>query len=119
MPVADDVVTYRLRIDLSGTEPPLRRELEVVSDLFLDELHWMIQVAFGREDCHLRQFTAGQGRNTEGTPDDEVRLDEVLVRPRDKLFGWAYRITLEAVLPRPASMPNARCVAGQPDRRAG
>ena len=119
MSVADDVVTYRLRIDLSGTEPPLWRDLEVVSDLFLDELRWIIQVAFGREGRHLNQFTAQPGRNTEGTPDDEVRLDEVLVRPGDKLFGWAHLITLETVLPRSASMPNARCVAGQPDRRAG
>ena len=87
MPVADDVVTYRLRIDLSGTEPPLWRELEVVSDLFLDELHWIIQVAFGREDRHLNQFTAQPGRNRrEGIPEEEVRLDEVLVRPGDKLL---------------------------------
>ena len=85
MSVADDVVTYRLRIDLSGTEPPLWRELEVVSDLFLDELRWIIQVAFGREGRHLNQFTAQPGRNTEGTPDDEVRLDEVLVRPGQAL----------------------------------
>ena len=64
MPVADDVLTYRLRIDLRGTEPPLWRQLEVVSDLFLDELHWIVQLAFGWEDCHLHEFTAGRGRNT-------------------------------------------------------
>ena len=94
MPVADDVLTYRLRIDLRGTEPPLWRQLEVVSDLFLDELHWIVQLAFGWEDCHLHEFTAGRGRNTvhylcplsaddgaEGVPEEEVRLDQVLVRP--------------------------------------
>ena len=109
MPVADNVVTYRLRIDLSGAEPPLQHELEVVSDLFLDELQWIIQVAFGWQDRHPHQ----------SIPEDEVRLDEVLVRPGDKLLGWAHLITLETVLPRSASMPNARCVADQPDRRAG
>jgi hypothetical protein len=30
-----DVVTYRVRIDLKGTRPPLWRRLEVASDLFL------------------------------------------------------------------------------------
>lgn len=110
--MADDVVTYRLRIDLSGTEPPLWRQLEVVSDLFLDELHWIVQVAFGWEDYHLHEFTA----------EEEVRLDQVLVRPGDKLSyeydfgdGWAHLIKLEAVLPRSESMPNARCLAGHRD----
>jgi pRiA4b ORF-3-like protein len=88
-------VTYRLRIDLSGTEPPLRRQLEVASDLFLDELHWIIQVAFGWMDCRLHQ----------SIPEEEVRLDEVLVRRGDKLFyeydfgdGWQHTIKLEAAL---------------------
>ena len=135
MPVADDVLTYRLRIDLRGTEPPLWRQLEVVSDLFLDELHWIVQLAFGWEDCHLHEFTAGRERNTvhylcplsaddgaEGIPEEEVRLDQVLVRPGDKLSyeydfgdGWAHLIKLEAVLPRAQSMPNARCLAGHRD----
>lgn len=135
MPVADDVLTYRLRIDLRGTEPPLWRQLEVVSDLFLDELHWIVQLAFGREDSHLREFTAGRGRNTvhylcpssaddgaEGVPEEEVRLDQVLVRPGDKLSyeydfgdGWAHLIKLEAVLPRTQAMPNARYLAGHRD----
>ncbi len=119
-------VTYRLRIELSGAGSPRWRQLEVASDLFLDELRWILQVAFGWADCHLHEFTAGRGRNPKGIPEEEVRLDEVLVRPGDKLFyafdfgaGWAHLIKLVAILPRSASMPNARCVAGQPDRRAG
>ena len=118
--MADNVVTYRLRIDLSGTEPPLWRQLEVASDLFLDELHWIIQVTFGWADHHRHEFQVHDG--TEGIPEEEVRLDQVLVRRGDKLFcaydfgdGWAHLIKLEAVLPRPQSIPNARCLAGQRD----
>ena len=145
-----DDVTYRLRIDLTGTEPPLWRQLEVASDLFLDEFHWIIQVAFGWENCHLHQFTAGRGRNTkhylcsyladdgaDGIPEEEIRLDEVLVRRGDKLSyeydfgdGWQHTIKLEATIPQAGTEPVALCVAGdvrhrrdqrdagQPDQRA-
>ena len=134
-PDSRQTATYRLRIDLGGTEPPLWRQLEVASDLFLDELHWIIQVAFGWEDYHLHEFSTGRGRSTvhdlcplstddgaEGIPEEEVRLDQVLVRRGDKLFyeydfgdGWAHLIKLEAVLPRSQSIPNARCLAGHRD----
>lgn len=99
----DDVVTYRLRIDLDRTKPPLWRRLEVASDLFLDELHWIIQVAFGWDNGHLHEFSSGR----EGIPEEEVRLDEVLVDRGDKLYyeydfgnGWQHTIQLEALLPR-------------------
>src|SRR5919106_6899836 len=39
-----DVVTYRVRVDVPGTEPPLWRRLELASDMFLDELHDVLQV---------------------------------------------------------------------------
>src|SRR3954462_2616600 len=38
----DDVLPYRVRIDLTGTKPPLWRRLELSSDLFLNELHEVI-----------------------------------------------------------------------------
>ena len=110
-PPPGDDVTYRLRIDLTGTEPPLWRQLEVASDLFLDELHWIIQVAFA-----LSPYLADDG--AEGIPEEEVRLDEVLVRPGDKLsyeYDWRHTIKLEAALSRANTEPAARCVAGHRD----
>jgi Plasmid pRiA4b ORF-3-like protein len=116
--------TYRLRIDLGGTEPPLWRQLEVASDLFLDELHWIIQVAFGWADRPLHEFQVHAG--ADAIPEEEVRLDQVLVRRGDKLSyaydfgdGWAHFVKLEAVLPRSESIPNARCLAGHRDGPAG
>jgi len=32
-------VTYRVRVDLEETSPPLWRRLELASDLYLDEVH--------------------------------------------------------------------------------
>ncbi len=116
-----DVVTYRVRIDLKGTKPPLWRRLEVASDLFLDDVHDVIQTAFGWTDSHLHRFGRGPeyySPDTEyylcpfdveegetGVPDDRVRLDEVLVEIGDRLFytydfgdDWQLTIRLETVV---------------------
>ena len=97
-----------------------------------------MQVAFGWTDSHLRQFGSGPGHydpETEdylcpyqveegdpGVPEEDVRLDEVLAEPGDKLFydydfgdGWKHTIRLEAILPRPSSSPRAVCSAGRRD----
>ncbi len=133
-----EVVTYRIRIDLRGTKPPLWRRLELASDLFLDQVHEIIQVAFGWTGGHLHQFGSGPGPYDPGTehylcpfqvaereagiPEEDVRLDEVLVDAGDKLFydydfgdDWQHTIKLEAVLPRRDSGPRAVCVAGRRD----
>ena len=46
-PQRADTVTYQVRVDLNGTKPPLWRRLELASDLFLDQVHQIMQVAFG------------------------------------------------------------------------
>ena len=131
-----DVVTYRVRIDLTGSDPPLWRRLELASDLHLDELHDVIQIAFGWTDSHLHRFSAGASydepeaeqypspfdveEGDEGTPENEVRLDEVLADAGDTLFyaydfgdSWQHTLRLEAVLPRDAAAPRATCTAGR------
>ncbi len=137
-PRRSEVVTYRVRIDLSRTKPPLWRRVELASDLFLDQVHEVIQVAFGWTDSHLHQFGSGPrhyGPETEhylcpfqveegatGIPEEDVRLDEVLADVGDKLFydydfgdDWEHTIKLEAVLPRRDRGPVAVCVAGRRD----
>lgn len=138
-PQRSEVVTYRVRVDLQGTKPPVWRRLELASDLFLDELHEFLQVAFGWTDSHLHRFGSGPqyyGRDTEyylcpwevdegevGVPEHEVRLDEVLVDGGDRLFynydfgdDWQHTVKLEAVGDREGGAPRAVCTAG---RRAG
>jgi hypothetical protein len=131
-------VTYQVRVDLNGTKPPLWRRLELASDLFLDQVHEIMQAAFGWTNSHLHQFSSGPGRYSPGTehylcpfqveegdsgvPEEDVRLDEVLTEPGEKLFyeydfgdGWQHTIKLEAIVPRPASAPRAVCVTGRRD----
>ncbi len=52
-------VTLRVRADLTGTKPPVWRRLEVASDMCLDEVHEIIQAAFGWTDSHLHRFGCG------------------------------------------------------------
>jgi hypothetical protein len=96
-PRRTDTVTYQVRADLNGTKPPLWRRLDLASDLFLDQVHEIVQVAFGWTNSHLHQFSSGPGRygpETEhylcpfqveegdpGVPEEDVRLDEVLTEP--------------------------------------
>ncbi|WP_343602434.1 plasmid pRiA4b ORF-3 family protein [Mycobacterium sp.] len=135
-PRRSETVTLRVRADLAGTKPPVWRRLELASDLFLNEVHEIMQAAFGWTDSHLHRFGSGPAcysRETEyylcpfsadegdeGVPEEEVRLDEVLVDVGDRLFyeydfgdSWEHVIRLEAVLERDASAPRAICTGGR------
>ncbi|MCV7150605.1 plasmid pRiA4b ORF-3 family protein [Mycobacterium pyrenivorans] len=126
----------RIRADLMHTKPPVWRRLELASDLFLDEVHEIMQATFGWTDSHLHRFGCGPAyysRETEyylcpfsaddgdeGVPEEEVRLDEVLVDVGDKLFyaydfgdDWQHVIRLESVLAREAPAPRAVCTGGR------
>ena len=130
------VVTYRVRVDLTRTQPPLWRRLEMASDLSLADVHEVVQAAFGWTDSHLLRFSSGPdrySRQTEhylcpydageggtGIPEHQVRLDEVLVDVGDRLFydydygdDWQHTIKLEAVLERAESAPPALCTDGR------
>jgi Plasmid pRiA4b ORF-3-like protein len=50
---------YHVRVDLAGTTPPVWRQLELPSDVFLDDVHEIIQIAFGWTDSHLHRFGCG------------------------------------------------------------
>jgi hypothetical protein len=137
-PRRPDVVKYRVRVDLKGARPPLWRRLELSSDLLLDEVHQVIQEAFGWTDSHLHQFGSGHdlySPETElylcpyqvdegetGIPEEQVRLDEVLADAGDKLYysydfgdDWQHVIKLEAVSARPDQAPRAVCTGGRRD----
>ncbi|MFC5931301.1 plasmid pRiA4b ORF-3 family protein [Cryobacterium melibiosiphilum] len=123
-----------VRVRLNDSAPPIWRSLSLPSDIRLDRLHEVIQVAIGWEDTHLHQFTtAGDplGYETEGilTPfalaegdvgvmESDLRLDQFLAEPGDLLHytydfgdGWDHTLTLDLVEP---DSPDAavRCLDG-------
>ncbi|GAB94980.1 hypothetical protein BJY21_001738 [Kineosphaera limosa] len=134
-------ITLRVRVDIDDAKPPIWRRLELAGDLTLEQLHVVVQSAFGWVGYHLHSFAPQVGGTVdrrrrpfpnEGTeefcderlpPESEVRLDQVLRAEGDRLiyeydFGdsWEHTIRVEKVLPRGEGDPRARCVAG---RRAG
>ena len=128
-------VTYQVRVDLDGAKPPIWRRLLLSSELMLDELHAVLQQAMGWDGGHLHEFLSGKNRmdpfavhyvmqymlddGAEGVLEDEVRLDELLTDPKDRLFywydfgdDWEHTIVVEKVLPRPGDEPPAICIGG-------
>lgn len=96
-------VVLRLHVGLEDADPPVWRRIEVASDLGLDDLHDVLQIAFGWEDRHLYRFTTGPQDDRgaafacaadlrEAWDDDpaaptwDVRVDELLAETGERLY---------------------------------
>jgi hypothetical protein len=124
---------FQLKIALLHVRPPVWRRVVVPDDLTFAQLHRVIQVAMGWEDCHLHRFQVGGQRidphmaDPFGFGDDAPSLAEDKIRLRDVLdehkkfrywydFGddWLHEITIEKRLPAgPGEDPTPRLVAGR------
>ncbi len=103
---------HQLKVTLEGVEPPVWRRLVVPSEFTLYDLHLVIQVAMGWEDCHLHDFTIKRQRYALPDSDEfDSPLDETtaslhdVARPRTKIlyqydFGdsWNHVIVVEKIL---------------------
>lgn len=88
-----------MRIELSGSDPLIWRQVEVPTSMTLRALHEVIQAAMGWFDYHLWEFTIGGRRY--GLPMEEdwgteprlearkARLREVLA-PRETIMTYVY-----------------------------
>jgi hypothetical protein len=105
-------VHYQLKITLQDIDPPVWRRVIVPSELTLFDLHQVIQIVMGWEDCHLHDFTIKRQRYALPSeeefddPADEsaVRLRDV-VRARSKFFyqydfgdSWNHVLIVEKVV---------------------
>lgn len=125
-----------MHVELTGTQPPVWRRVDLASDLFLDRIHDVLQMVMGWQDYHLHQFAsggqahdpkaenyvmpAGLAEGIVGIDERRVRLDEVLVGPGDRLFyeydfgdSWSHTLDLEEVIDRSPGADPARCVGGE------
>jgi len=113
----DDDLTgtiLQLKITLRGvTKPPVWRRLQVPAETRLDELHDVIQAAFGWWDCHLHVFEVG-GESLGPVSDDfdldllderDFTLGQIVAEAGDRVlytydFGddWQHDIVIEKVL---------------------
>jgi hypothetical protein len=123
-----------VRVDLVGAKPPVWRRLELPSTLRLDELHGVLQAVFGWTDSHLHRFSLGDSAwddraerflcpydveegEDDGVPACDVRLDEVLREPGDRLlytydYGdeWNHRVVVEQL---DGPVEGVRCTDGR------
>ncbi len=126
--------TYRLRIDLDDTKPPIWRRVDIDSSFRLDQLHELILAAFGWGGHHLHRFTISKRDwnpeafvtefdiedGDEGTPEWTVRVDQLIGKPGDRLHyeydfgdGWWHTLKLESVSRRDPAARPAELVTGR------
>ena len=119
---------FRVRVELDDSTPPIWRSLSLPSDLRLDRLHEVVQVAIGWDDSHLHQFTTAadplgyetqgiltpfaRAEGDEGVMESDLRLDQFLATPGDVLHytydfgdGWDHTLTLDLVEPADPAVP--------------
>ena len=119
---------YQIKITLRDVQPTVWRRLRV-PDCALDELHDVLQLAMGWEDCHMHEFAAGKRRflangvedfdlDIPGEPEDEVWLSDLVAAGTKKLTymydfgdGWGHDIKIEKTLPASEDL-SVVCLAG-------
>lgn len=125
----DRPATYVVGVTLVESEPPIWRRLELDSRLDLRTVHRVLQAGMGWMDSHLHEFATADSserlladseveEGERGTPERDVRLDDVLAEVGDELgylydFGdaWDHVIRLEEVRAGEPAQP-ARVLAG-------
>ncbi|WP_251040262.1 plasmid pRiA4b ORF-3 family protein [Arthrobacter sp. ISL-72] len=131
-----------VRVELVDSEPEIWRQLEVLGSLTLDQVHQVLQTAFGWEDAHLHRFTAddpfaplrpvdgevpealqwlpGQEcEEPEDTPEEDFSLDQLLALGSGAAFyeydfgdSWLHRLELVSRRPANEGTPPARLIDG-------
>lgn len=121
---------YQIKITLDDIRPPIWRRVQVPGEITLAELHDVIQVAMGWENCHLHEFQIGADRyapsvneefDTAMTAGDtDVKLCDVVKRARAKFrytydFGddWRHTLMVEKTAPPEPGVEYPRCLAGE------
>jgi Plasmid pRiA4b ORF-3-like protein len=63
---------YQIKVTLLGTDPAIWRRVLVPADLTLEQLHNVLQLAMGWEDCHMHEFRIGQQRFGKPAPMEQA-----------------------------------------------
>src|SRR5882724_42040 len=123
---------YQMKVSLKGVTPPVWRRLLVPADMTLGQLHDVLQVALGWQDCHMHEFRVGQKRFGKPDPNDRlmgmpaigderaVRLFSVLGKVGAKAVytydfgdGWEHNIAVEKVLAPEPALTCPACIDGK------
>ena len=69
---------YQFKVTLRNIHPPIWRRIQVWEDTTLAQLHRILQIVVGWEDCHLHQFVIGGRTYSVPHPDDELNERRVI-----------------------------------------
>jgi hypothetical protein len=141
-PEAGQEAVLGLRVELVDSEPPIWRQLEMRGSLALNQVHQVLQAAFGWEDAHLHRFTPenpfaplrpvngeypealqwlpGQEcEEPDDRPEEECTLEQLLALGSGAAFyeydfgdSWLHRLELVARRPLTADTPPALLIGG-------
>lgn len=117
---------HTIKVTLRHSRPPIWRRLQVPSDSTLQQLHNIIQSAFGWEDYHMWVFETPDARYGAADRDLDIRsaaskrLRQVALRAGDKLSytydfgdGWDHDIVVEAIADADPGITYPRCLVGR------
>ena len=119
---------YQLKITLLDTKPPIWRRVLVDGRSPLDQLHDVIQAAFGWWNYHLHEFEVARTRYGVPDPDDDwdpprderrTRLDAIASEGSAFRYtydfgdGWDHRIVVEKVLAPTTDTAVPACTGGR------
>lgn len=123
-------IAYQLRIELTGSEPPVWRRIQVLGQFPLSDLHDILQTAMGWQNEHFYQFIINDriyGDPELGSGDNRVDAETAsigsLIKRAKVGFiyeydfddGWEHEIIVEKIRPMPdeeaATLP--RCLEGE------
>jgi hypothetical protein len=120
---------YRVHVSLREIEPAIWRRIELSSQTTLKQLHRILQIAMGWENCHLHEYIVDGRRYGTADPaydgpgeiirETGVRLATVLPEPGAEIlyvydFGdyWQHNVRLEAVFPAHSGIKYPRVLDG-------
>ncbi len=120
----------RLRIEIDEVAPAVVRRVEVPLDIRLDDLHFVLQIAIGWQNCHPFEFRVdGAGGQRWGLvdrddpessplPAESATLAELVARGEkafhyDYVYGedWSHTVELEAIAPAERDVRYPRLVS--------
>lgn len=118
----------QLKVTLLDTKPPIWRRVLVDGHSTLDQLHEVIQAAFGWWNHHMHEFEVGRARYGVPDPDEDwdlpsderrTRLDAIADEGTSFRYtydfgdGWEHRVDVEKVLPASADTIVPACIDGR------
>ena len=68
---------YQIRLTLEETTLPIWRRLLVPASMTLPQLHDILQIAMGWQNCHLHQFSGGGAKYGQDDPSEPGCLAEM------------------------------------------